>query len=120
MQAAFAEKGSEKSKQRRVDAQTVLCGEYQNIFAAFEGRKRLKQGAQQRFQSAVRVNTYNLILAELALQFLCYDFCLDRLPVEQILPVSKMPKDSGGLDRKHFGQFFPGSNSFDFMKIFGC
>lgn len=93
MQAAFAEKGSEKSKQRRVDAQTVLCGEYQNIFAAFEGRNRLKRGAQQRFQLAVRVNANNLILTELALQFLCYDFCLDRLPVEQILSESQMSKD---------------------------
>ena len=93
MQAAFAEKSSEKSKQRRVDAQTVLCGEHQDVLAAPECGNHLKRGAQQRFQLAVRVNTYNLILAELALQFLCYDFRLDCLPVEQILPVSKMPKD---------------------------
>ena len=93
MQAAFAEKGSEKSKQRRVDAQTVLCGEHQDVLAALECGNHLKRGAQQRFQSAVRVNTYNLILAELALQFLCYDFRLDRLPVEQILSESQMSKD---------------------------
>ena len=92
VQPAVLEKAPQEAKQRSIDPQTVVGGEYQYIGAAPEGAERLKRRLQKGPPAAVGVDGKDLVRAKLPLQLPGDDLGLDGLAVQKILPASKVTK----------------------------